>query len=88
MIILLGIVYMIDRAILILLPWIEIKSIIDWMPKNTSMEAIQKEFPTFSEETRFTIKYSREEMILINKSSFVRVAISVFLAMGLYVIFR
>ena len=86
-IVFLGIVYMIDRVVLILLPWIEIKSIQDWMPKNTDLEQIQKEFPTMSEETIFTIKYTRLEAMRLTKVSFTRVAISVFIAMVVYVIF-
>lgn len=87
MIILLGIVYMIDRVILVLLPWIDVKSIQDWMPKTTDLEQIKKQFPTMSEETHFTIKYTREQMIQITKTSLVRVVMSVFISMCVYIIF-
>ena len=86
-IILLAIVYIIDRVILVLLPWIEVKSIQDWMPKTTNIEEIQKQFQTMSEETIFTIKYTREQMMILNKISFTRVAVTVFVGMCAYLIF-
>ena len=85
-IILLGVVYMFDRAVLIFMPWIEVKSIQDWMPKNTEIEAIQKEFPTLSEESIFTIKYTRKEGIRVMRTSFVRFIIFACVAMCIYVI--
>lgn len=87
MIILLGIVYMIDRVVLVLLPWIKVEPIQDWMPKSTDLEQIKKDFPTLSEETHFTIKYTREEMLQLTKISIVRTIVVVFISMCLYLIF-
>lgn len=88
MIILLGIVYMIDRAILVILPWIEVKSIQDWMPKTTDPDKIKQEFSFMSDEAIQEVSEHRQFMIDVVKISFTRVSISVFIAMCVYIIFR
>lgn len=79
---------MIDRAILILLPWIEVSPIQEWLPKSDKPEEIKNEFPYMSDEAIEEMVDTRKFMITVIKVSFTRVAVSVFIAMCVYVIFR
>lgn len=88
LIILLSIVYMIDRVILVFIPWVEVKPIRDWMPKNTEPGDIKKEFPYMSDEAIQEMVDTRKFMRIVTKISFTRVTISSFIAMCVYVIFR
>lgn len=85
-IILLGVMYMIDRIILVSLPWIEVKSIQDWMPKHTEFDIARKEFPTLSDEAIQEICDHRKYMKDVLKVSVIRVAVATFIAMCVYVI--
>lgn len=82
----LSVVYMIDRVILVLMPWIEVPSLQYWLPKNTEQELIKREFPTLSVEAIEEISFSRNLSNKLLNVSFVRVAISAFVAMSIYVI--
>src|SRR5687768_2287551 len=88
LIILLSIVYMIDRVILVILPWVEVKPLQEWLPKNTDPDDIKKEFPYMSDEAIQEMVDTRKFMITVMKVSFTRVAVSVFIAMCIYLIFR
>lgn len=85
---LLLIFYMIDRAILVFLPWIHVDSIQEWLPKSDDPDSIKKEFPYMSDEAIEEMIIARKVMMKIMRVSFVRVAVSVFIVMCVYVIFH
>jgi hypothetical protein len=87
-ILLLTVVYMIDRLILVLLPWLDVRPLQEWLPKSTQPEEVKKEFPYMSDEAIQEMVDTRKFMITVNRVSFTRVAVSVFIAMCIYIIFR
>lgn len=77
---------MIDRIILVSLPWIEVNSIQDWMPKHTDFDIVRKEFPTLSDEAIMEICDHRKYMKDVLRVSVVRVVVAAFIAMCVYLI--
>jgi hypothetical protein len=79
---------MIDRSILVFLPWLAVPPLQDWLPKNTDPDDIKKEFPYMSYEAIQEMVNARRLMITVNRVSFTRVTVFVFIGMCIYVIFR
>jgi hypothetical protein len=82
----LAVVYMIDRVILVLLPWVEVRPLQEWLPKSTDQTEGKKEFPSLTDEAIDELVTLRKFMNKMIRSSFVRVFITTFIAMCVYVI--
>jgi hypothetical protein len=82
----LAVVYMIDRVILVLLPWVEVRPLQEWLPKSTEQTEVKKEFPSLTDEAIDELVTLRKFMNKMIRSSFVRVFITTFIAMCVYVI--